>query len=173
MVTLTTKAMNHDPRHLPYGICWLESNKAIDQGSLRKVLAESATEGCATRWPRRNRWTSGQATGSARCSIAGDTNTASSSGYSTKQPLEAPPIYAAAAVGATEHSHDHSTPEMASQNLPADTKMIDSMEETAAAAAVAATEHSKDDSTPEKASQNLPADTKKSDSMEEPAACQS
>ena len=93
MVTLTTKAMNHDPRHFPYGICWLESNKAIDQGSL-KVLAESATEGCATRWPRRNRWTSGQATGSARCSIAGDTNTASSSGYGTKQPLEALPISA-------------------------------------------------------------------------------
>ena len=70
------------------------------------------------------------------------------------------------------YSKDDSTPEKASQNLPADTKKSDSMEEPAAAAAVAATEHSKDDSTPEKASQNLTVDTKKSDSMEEPAACQ-
>ena len=39
--------------------------------------------------------------------------------------------YAAAAV-ATEHSKDDSTPEKASQNLTADTKKSDSMEEPAA-----------------------------------------
>ena len=74
--------------------------------------------------------------GSARCSIAGDTNTASSSGYGTKQPLEALPIYA-------------------SENLPTDTKKIESMEEPAAAAAGAATEHSQDDSVAEMEAQNF------------------
>ena len=52
---------------------------------------------------------------------------------------------AAAAAVATEHSQDASTLELASQELPADKKIIHSIEESAAAAAAAAaaaTEHS-------------------------------
>ena len=54
---------------------------------------------------------------------------------------------AAAAAAATEHSQDASALELASQELPADKKMIHSIEESAAAAAAVATEHSQDDST--------------------------
>ena len=59
---------------------------------------------------------------------------------------------AAAAAVATEHSQDASTLELASQELPADKKIIHSIEESAAAAAAAAaaaTEHSQYDSTQE------------------------
>ena len=134
--TLTTRAVNHDPQHVPYGICWLESAEAKDESAIEQRAASSSGWGPGSITVHeplgKTRWTRGEAMGSARCSIAGDTNTAPSSGYATKQPLQAPPMHAAAAVGATEHSHDHSTPEMASQNLPADTKKSDSMEEPAA-----------------------------------------
>ena len=59
---------------------------------------------------------------------------------------------AAAAAVATEHSQDASALELASQELPADKKIIHSIEESAAAAAAAAaaaTEHSQYDSTQE------------------------
>ena len=108
--TLTTRAVNHDPQHVPYGKCWLESNEAIEQRALRKMLAESAIEERATRWAAwhnrsrlkpvgQTRCTRGEAMGSAHCSIAGDTN------------MEEP---AAAAAVVTEHSQDDSVPEMES-----------------------------------------------------------
>ena len=128
--TLTATAVNHDPQHVPYGICWVDSNATIAQRALWKMLAESAREERAVRWaPWHNRsmvkpggetrWTGGEAMGSADCSIAGDMN------------MEEP---AAAAAGvATEHSQDDSAPEMvgqectsdmASQETPDDMKMI-------------------------------------------------
>ena len=145
--TLTTRAVNHDPQHVPYGICWLESNEAIEQRALRKMLAESAREERATRWAAwhnrstlkpvgQSRWTRGEAMGSAHCSIAGDTN------------MEEPA--AAAAGAATEHSQDDSAPEMDSQNLPADTKKT----------SCRGAEDSEEESTSEMASQETPSDKK-------------
>ena len=89
--------------------------------------------------------------------------------YATTQPLQAPPIYAPVAAAATEHCEDESTPELASQTVPADMKMIDVREETDAAAAPPATAHSEDEGTPELPSQTVPAHMKMIESMEETA----
>ena len=76
--TLTTTAVNHDPQHVPYGICWLESNETIEQRAVRKMVAEPARKERAARWTAwhnrsmvkpvgETRWTRGGAMGSADC----------------------------------------------------------------------------------------------------------
>ena len=47
--TLTTRAENHDPQHVPYGICWLESAEAKDETAIEQRAASSS--GCATEQP--------------------------------------------------------------------------------------------------------------------------
>ena len=94
--TLTTTAVSHDPQHVPYGICWLESAEAKDESAIEQRAASSSGWGPSNITVHeplgKTRWKRGEAIGSARFSIAGDTNTASSSGYATKQPLQAPPV---------------------------------------------------------------------------------
>ena len=73
--SLTTTAENHDPKHIPYGLCW-------------SMVQESATEQLLSLWPAQNtgllqrkRW---------HRRLLQD-KSAASSGYATERPLPAPP----------------------------------------------------------------------------------
>ena len=143
--TLTTTAENHDPRHKPYGIFWL----MVQESATRQPWQDETRQ-----QERSAQTRDGSATQQSAASSSGYATEQPLQIYTATDPAPKPPMPAQLKLenlksgdqetlltdsdmedfhssapdeetsAATEHSQDPSTPQLASQELPADRGMI-------------------------------------------------